>query len=44
MTIEGKQVPKEVLSRALTDEQLEPFREFFDSIKQEIEKLKARQE
>ena len=43
MTIEGKQVPKEVLSRALTDEQLAPFREFFDSVKQEIEKLRARQ-
>ncbi len=42
MTVQGKQVPKEIFSQLLRDEQLEPFREFFDQVQTEIEQLKNR--
>jgi hypothetical protein len=42
MTIQGKPVPKDVFSQALRDEQLEPFRNFAESVRNEIENLKSR--
>ena len=42
MTINGKTVPKDVFSQALRDEQLEPFRNFAESVRTEIENLKSR--
>ena len=42
MTNQGKPLPKAVFSRALTDEQLEPFRECFDQLSTEIGNLKTR--
>jgi hypothetical protein len=42
MKINGKTVPRDVFSQALRDEQLEPFRNFAESVRKEIENLKSR--
>ena len=42
MTINDKTVPKDVFSQTLRDEQLEPFRNFAESVRKEIENLKSR--
>lgn len=39
MTIEGKPVPDDVLKKAVKNEQVEPFIEFFDKAKKEFENL-----
>lgn len=42
MTINDKTVPRDVFSQTLRDEQLEPFRNFAQSVRKEIENLKSR--
>jgi hypothetical protein len=40
MTIEGEHVPEELLRKAVKDEQVEPFVEFFDKVQKDIESLR----
>lgn len=42
MTVQGKEVPKEIFSGLLRDEQLEPFKEFFDQLQAELDQLQMR--
>lgn len=42
MTIQGKEVPQDILNQAVSAEQIEPFVEFAEQVRREIEKLPER--
>ena len=42
MTIQGKEVPKEILQQAVTAEQVEPFYEFAEGLRQHLDTIPER--